>query len=335
MTALAAKLNKYLQHKSSSPPSEPKPANLSVGNLEVVENQVVLGATLTVTTADAADNPIATPIVSSIPASTKSGDPAYSFYLKQISNKTVKANTKDKSTKLTFGGLKRRVEQKEIRKSIRAHNRLKDALDFGRTNTVQASRLYNSTHDEVISADEEPVEINIENKKVDSKVEQIMQHKNKVNIIKKLEIKSRIYDDTKITKQGNEKLIVKINDPKEPQEIEGATAPHTNTYEVSKTNDNNFTMTTKDPLDTIGDKMLVQWIETFKRTEGPNKIMVISDLFHDDQSPEDKTKAQEIAGKIKQYCSSADVRLKINREPEPENTASPHRAGHHNSGQGR
>ncbi len=249
----------------------------------------------------------------------KSGDPDYSFYLQQIANKTLKTKTKKENTTLQFGGLERRVEQKEIRKSIRAHSRLKDALAFGRTtnNTVQESRLRNSLHDEVISVDGEPVEINIEKNKVDSKVEQIMQHRNKDEIIKKLEIKSHIYDNTEITKQesDNKKLTVIINDPKEPKEIEGATAPHTNTYEVSKTNDKDFTMTTKDPLNTIGDKMLVQWIETFKRTEGPKKIMVVSDLFHVGQSPEERTKAQEIANKIKQYCKFADVQCNINHDP--------------------
>ena len=299
----------YLQPKSSAPLSELNPAHLSAGK----SKQEQSAHTLTATAANAANSPRATRIVPPIHTSTTSGDIDYSFYLEQIAEKTVKDKTKN-NVELKLGGLERRINQKDSRQNMLSSLA---SGNLGRmVDAVNLNRLNNQENDAFFEVSEE------RGAKITEKLQQIQENKK----IKKLGIKSHIYDDTetrKITNQGNEKLIVTINDPKD-HEIKGTTAATPpNTYEVSKTNDKDFTMTTNDPLDTIGDKMLVQWIETFKRTEGPNKVMVISDLFRDGQSLEEKTKAQEIANKIQQYCSSAGVTLKINSEPEPEpeNTA--------------
>ena len=308
-------LDQYLQSGNYSSLSQEKPALPQTVASKPTAPQMPPDFTLTVTTANAADNPRVTQIVPSIPAPTTSGDPDYMHYLRAIAEKKVKVakkgptGTKDTNEVLHFGGLEKRVASNDKRKgNLRRLMGMieKSRAEANRLSTIVKNNIYDEAHD----ADEQP-EITTPINKDQPQITQEIK-------LKKLKIKSHIYDDTetrKITHQGNEKLIVTINDPKESKEIKDTTATQTNTYEVSKTNDKDFTMTTKDPLDTIGDKMLVQWIETFKRTEGPNKIMVVSDLFHVGQSPEEQTKAQEIANKIKQYCKFADVQCNINNEP--------------------
>lgn len=118
----------------------------------------------------------------------------------------------------------------------------------------------------------------------------------------KLDAKVEIYDNAKVEKESDDKLTVTLNNPK------GSTKS-SNSYTVVK-DDKDLTMTTKDPLSSISDEMIVQMIETAKRTVG-NQTIVISNLFHDKQSPAEKDDAEKIAQKIEGYSSAMGMRCKI------------------------